>query len=251
MSIKWHISREGEIYGPYSSQQVIAFIKEGRVDRRDWVWKDGMKGWVHVGSLDELADSFPAAAEQGGRQARKKEPRAKKPLSPMGWVLILCFLGALVLFGYRVYAVLQGHDRFVHEPAEIAASPHGEDLQDAVRLGTHRIKFDRVFADDTDDDGYLDRRSFYKDGLLVLTAWDTNKDGSFDLWLRFADGEYVDLEARDLSGDGQLDTLVRVSENEELSEERLLLEEVRLLAFYALLALIFPVLLILERRMKR
>jgi len=87
-----------------------------------------------------------------------------------------------------------------------------------VVLGKYRIVYDEVFEDDTDGDGINDRTSYYKQGTLVLTAWDTDRDGKDDLWFRFDSEEYLDLEVSDLNGDGRPDEFVHINRNEIITK---------------------------------
>jgi len=128
---------------------------------------------------------------------------------------------ALIICGllYAAYDCLDlfGHKTVIEEPAKITADSSGAKLSGTVTLGKYRIDYDEIFTDDTDGNRTRDRRSYYKNGLLVLASWDTDKDGKNDMWLRFKDGYSVDLEAFDSDNDGSLNKIVRVDKNEEIS----------------------------------
>lgn len=132
------------------------------------------------------------------------------------WIIIAIIFGGLLYIAYD-YLDIFGQKTVIIEPGKINPATNGAQVSGAVRLGKHQIEYDEIFTDDSDGNGTRDRRSYYKNGLLVLAAWDTDKDGKNDLWLRFKEGEFIDLEAYDSNNDGSLDKIVRVDKNEEIS----------------------------------
>ena len=250
--MEWFVLIDNEQCGPYSIKQLSRYIEEGRITRDHLIWRTDLSDRKPAGQVEELARYFLPV--EGKETAGKHEPEEKETLPekksrfPSRFVLILCLLVALGFFGFRTYAFFQGTDRSIFDPVEMTVTPAGENITGTVKIGATKVRFNQVFADDTSGDGNFDRRSYYQDDLLVLSAWDTNLDGSFDLWLRFVEGDYVNLEARDLSGDGRIDELVRVDENEVRTDDRLLVEAMRSMGLYALPVLLFLVLLILDKR---
>lgn len=86
-----------------------------------------------------------------------------------------------------------------------------------VTVGCQNITYDQVFEDDTDKDQVKDRKSYYCQDSLVLTAWDTNKDGREDLWFVYDEGEYLKAEAADLDFDGKPDELTHLDRGENVT----------------------------------
>ena len=84
-----------------------------------------------------------------------------------------------------------------------------------LAVGDYTFEFDEKFEADTDGDGKTDRISYYQGGTLVLAAYDQNKDGKSDLWLRYKNGDTVDLELEDTNGDGSPDYIAEVAPNEK------------------------------------
>jgi hypothetical protein len=166
-------------------------------------------------------------------------------------------LSALGFFGFRTYTFFQEQNRFIHDPIQSTITPAGENIAGSIKLGLIEIPFDRIFSDDTTGDGYLDRRSYYNEYLLTLAAWDTDSDGNYDLWFRFVDGNYVDMEAYDLTKDGRIDKLVSIDENEqiinvEIYEKKFdIFKAVQTLGLAALPLLFFLILFAVFNRRKR
>ncbi len=50
----WYIAIQGKSYGPINFQQLIGYIKEGRVTENTLVWKKGMAEWKRARELPEL-----------------------------------------------------------------------------------------------------------------------------------------------------------------------------------------------------
>ncbi len=100
----------------------------------------------------------------------------------------------------------------------LAGSSQGaSDSPGAITVGGQEIIYDRIFKDDTDKDHVNDRKSYYSQGNLVLTTWDTNKDGKEDLWFVYDEGEYLKVEAADLDFDGKPDELTHLDRNENVT----------------------------------
>lgn len=62
----WHLARGGEKYGPFSSQELAAMGKEGRITSDMVVWRQGMEKWQPVSKVKglqvtQLAPEPPAA----------------------------------------------------------------------------------------------------------------------------------------------------------------------------------------------
>lgn len=51
---KWHLSRGGQSYGPYTEEQFRQLIQDGNVRPGDLVWNETLTDWVLADSLDGL-----------------------------------------------------------------------------------------------------------------------------------------------------------------------------------------------------
>lgn len=78
-------------------------------------------------------------------------------------------------------------------------------LAETVSVGSYDVEYDQSYEADTDGDGYLDKTSYYKGENLVFTAFDSDADGKKDLWFRYDEEAYLDLELSDADGDSRPD----------------------------------------------
>ena len=85
-----------------------------------------------------------------------------------------------------------------------------------IYLGEFEIRYDRFFQNDTDEDGIIDKASYFKDSQLVLTIWDENQDGLSDVWFVYDEEEYLILQAEDLNSDGQPDEFSHFNREEQV-----------------------------------
>jgi len=54
MSDQWHLLNNGQQYGPYSEDDLLQFVREGRIVRDSLLWTEGMQGWVAASTLEGL-----------------------------------------------------------------------------------------------------------------------------------------------------------------------------------------------------
>lgn len=57
-NVAFHISLNGQQYGPYDLEQLKQYLTEGRIDSNTQGWKEGMAGWAALGTIPELASLF-------------------------------------------------------------------------------------------------------------------------------------------------------------------------------------------------
>ncbi len=59
----WHVSIDGETYGPYTASELNKIANSGRLRPSDHIWREGMQEWQRADSLDGLfkATSPPQA----------------------------------------------------------------------------------------------------------------------------------------------------------------------------------------------
>ncbi len=134
----------------------------------------------------------------------------------------------------------------------IAFSPSLYAEPDIVQLGGYKVEYDEFFQDDSDQDSNLDKKSYYKQGYLILTVWDTSGDGQDDLWFRYDGQDYLDLEVADSDYDGIPDQYVGVNQDESAyitTSDPAYYLWLKILA--AALVLLIVVLLIKEKRQNR
>ena len=85
-----------------------------------------------------------------------------------------------------------------------------------IYVGDFEIRFDRLFQSDTDDDGIIDKVSYFHDNNLVLTIWDNNQDGLPNLCFVYDEEEYLILQAEDLNSDGKPDEFSNFNREEQV-----------------------------------
>ncbi len=61
MSDQWHLLNNGQQYGPYSEDDLLQFVREGRIVRDSLLWTEGMQGWVAASTLEGLFPQVAAA----------------------------------------------------------------------------------------------------------------------------------------------------------------------------------------------
>ena len=54
MSDQWHLLNNGQQYGPYNEDDLLQFVREGRIVRDSLLWTEGMQGWVAASTLEGL-----------------------------------------------------------------------------------------------------------------------------------------------------------------------------------------------------
>jgi hypothetical protein len=58
MSDEWHLLQDGQQYGPYTGEQLVQFVSEGRIVRESMLWTEGMAEWAKAEDVQGL---FPPA----------------------------------------------------------------------------------------------------------------------------------------------------------------------------------------------
>ncbi len=62
----WKYRVQGQIRGPLTKQDLIFFIKEGKIIAQDWLYHPSIKKWTKLKDIDEFS-TFAQEAEQGGQ----------------------------------------------------------------------------------------------------------------------------------------------------------------------------------------
>lgn len=91
-------------------------------------------------------------------------------------------------------------------------------VADTVGVGPYDVVFDEAVQADPDEDGFEERTSYYLNGTLVATVYDNDGDGKPDLWFRYDDELYLDLEVVDENGDGEPDVVHHINREEVVSQ---------------------------------
>jgi hypothetical protein len=84
MSAQWHMLHDGQQYGPYTGEQLVEFVKEGRIARESLLWAEGMAEWVRADAVEGLFPAVPAPAPVLVSAAGHAPVAAAPPWSPHG-----------------------------------------------------------------------------------------------------------------------------------------------------------------------
>lgn len=93
MSKEFMISRDDQQYGPYSTEDLLQYLKDGKVGLDDFVWSEGMDEWK---PLNEIAgelnknDSKNKPIEHSNALQRKNHIKAKI-IAPIIAVIVVIF----------------------------------------------------------------------------------------------------------------------------------------------------------------
>lgn len=63
MSANWHILGDGQKYGPYTGEQLVTFVKEGRITRESLLWAAGLAEWTRADTIEGLFPAIPAPVQ--------------------------------------------------------------------------------------------------------------------------------------------------------------------------------------------
>ena len=70
-SVKIHILRKGQTYGPYDRESIEGFLKEGLVSGGDLAWALGQEGWIPLGELLGLTSEPTVEQDSEGEQSEE------------------------------------------------------------------------------------------------------------------------------------------------------------------------------------
>ncbi|HZL36961.1 MAG TPA: DUF4339 domain-containing protein [Tepidisphaeraceae bacterium] len=85
---KFLMSRGGEQFGPFSFDEVLSLVQQGRLVASDFVWTQGWVQWCLASDVPELFPE-PSPLEQLA-QARSGQSRAATPRARVGPDGIIC-----------------------------------------------------------------------------------------------------------------------------------------------------------------
>lgn len=63
MPSDWHVSKDRQQTGPFTSAELRAMVSSGHLGPDDFVWKEGMKDWVPAGKIKGLFATVPVTTE--------------------------------------------------------------------------------------------------------------------------------------------------------------------------------------------
>jgi len=93
-----YLHRYGKQEGPYSIENLRAYLADGRVAELDLAWRNQTEGWIPLGSL--LSKPYEYRCAHCGSTV---QPAVFRRISSGGWIfffLMLLFCLPLALFGF-------------------------------------------------------------------------------------------------------------------------------------------------------
>lgn len=122
MSHQWYVARDGQQYGPYSSEQLAEEARAGRLVPTDRVWREGLKGWISASLVRGLFPPIeappiavpPVRIHQAGREVYRDAEGAfwfldlglKRYITP--WILRIIWWQFLAGFVWLVLSFVYG-----------------------------------------------------------------------------------------------------------------------------------------------
>jgi len=77
------VNISGEQYGPYPATQIIEFIQDGRISRRDFVWIERQNRWFELEKIVQFRQAFERRdAEEATEPAAAQEPEEAAEIAP-------------------------------------------------------------------------------------------------------------------------------------------------------------------------
>jgi hypothetical protein len=160
MNDQWFVHSDGEQMGPYSGEQLVQYVQEGRIIAETLVWAEGMPEWLPASQIEGLIPVAPAArpapawAPPGARTPATSAARARTspyappassltaqavggqypyiPVKPAGFGLwLLTFLGGLLCFLIGFISMTAG----VASSAQAASAAGSQEIDVARATG--------------------------------------------------------------------------------------------------------------------
>ncbi|BCU76866.1 DUF4339 domain-containing protein [Luteolibacter sp. LG18] len=98
-SSPFHVSRNGQLVGVYSSADVKEKIRRLEISSKDLVWQEGMSDWQSVSSIPEIYPPEPLRSiEPESRTKQRIQPKpmtAGETLGLIGFILLIVIVGTL------------------------------------------------------------------------------------------------------------------------------------------------------------
>jgi hypothetical protein len=94
----------------------------------------------------------------------------------------------------------------------LAQEVKGETEVNTVQFGQYLVEYD------ASEEVSQYHTAYIKDKQIVLSVFDTDENGSNDLWLRYNQDLVLNLEASDSNNDGEPDTFVSLDSEENVTD---------------------------------
>jgi len=77
-----HVNKNGQQYGPYSVEELRAYLSQGSLSVEDYAWYEGLSGWVQINQIQGILSvgNNPAQLDVGeGQQATAQQQQTATP----------------------------------------------------------------------------------------------------------------------------------------------------------------------------
>lgn len=138
MSKEFMIARDGQQYGPYSTEDLLQYLKDGQVSLDDLVWSEGMEDWRPLREVRDQLASPSAAKSMTAHQnhVESESPAAiqrgeKKIIGKIGKYKSLLAIGIVIAVGFFVFVSREGNTR-PSQSAQLTGDKYWLSLRDGV-----------------------------------------------------------------------------------------------------------------------
>lgn len=176
---------------------------------------------IEITKKEKVENENPVSNEKN--KENKKSTKKNIRLFPI--LLLLFSLGVFIfglinlydLYEYYQFRTTPFNDVIYIEDTnlDIKTNSEGTEIEGNLNISGEAIAYDSFYDDDTTQDGYNDRRTYYLAGDMTFVSWDENSDGYYELSMSLSDGLYVDTQYYDKNNDGNID---EISEYNEMGE---------------------------------
>lgn len=127
LSRRWHISAEGEVFGPYTGYELRDMVYAGQFDPGDFSLAEGSTEWVVAESDPILSRLFAKPVPRSAKMGALKSPKRWKIASALA--IVICLSGWITWPYYSLYSLITAAKN-----ADILALESGVDW-DLLRQG--------------------------------------------------------------------------------------------------------------------
>lgn len=102
MSQAWHVSRDGQVFGPFTDEQLHQMVESNRLLQTDLVHTPPMQEWCEAGTVEGL---FPSAPTPAAEAAPAPQPTPQGEARTVQIHCFSCFNEAAVSVEVGTYSV--------------------------------------------------------------------------------------------------------------------------------------------------
>jgi len=96
---EWYLFKNGQRYGPYTWEQLQAFLRENRLLVDDLLWSHSLSTWTPAKQVPGLLTQSSGQSKAASKEGVHRSPKGKKkPFVLGGFLLILLIVGGVLAF---------------------------------------------------------------------------------------------------------------------------------------------------------